>query len=255
MDNLHHYLYKITNLINGKIYIGIRTSKVEPHLDSYLGSGARLKKAKKKYGYKNFKKEILFLAETREELEQMERLIVDEEFVNDEMTYNLALGGNGGLLGEDNPFYGKTHSPEVMKLIKEKSFTTTHPLYGLRGKDHPCYGFKHTKETIEKLAAHSRGENNKQYGKRGELSTRFKHFFNTPWGVFESSRLATEGILAQTGLTILHRDIQRLCKLADTEITKKSKLLDRLGLSGYLGKTYRDIGFYNTEKNHVNSHI
>jgi hypothetical protein len=48
-------IYKTTNLINGKIYVG-QDSKNNP---KYLGSGIVLNHAIKKYGKDNFKKEIL----------------------------------------------------------------------------------------------------------------------------------------------------------------------------------------------------
>ena len=47
-------VYLITNLINGKRYIGM-DSKNNPQ---YLGSGTLILKAIKKYGKENFKKEI-----------------------------------------------------------------------------------------------------------------------------------------------------------------------------------------------------
>ena len=52
------YVYKTTNLINGKIYIGISKKKSTDSL-SYLGSGKALKRALIKYGKINFKKEII----------------------------------------------------------------------------------------------------------------------------------------------------------------------------------------------------
>jgi hypothetical protein len=48
-------IYKTTNLINNKIYIG----KSNTNNSDYLGSGKRLKLAIKKYGKENFKKEML----------------------------------------------------------------------------------------------------------------------------------------------------------------------------------------------------
>ena len=61
-----HYLYKITNLIQnhkryGHIYIGVRSSEIDPEFDiEYLGSNIQLKRTIKKYGQKNFKKRSWF---------------------------------------------------------------------------------------------------------------------------------------------------------------------------------------------------
>lgn len=48
-------IYKITNLITGRIYIGQTNGK----RDRYYGGGLIIKQAVKKYGKKNFKKEII----------------------------------------------------------------------------------------------------------------------------------------------------------------------------------------------------
>lgn len=56
-------IFKTTNIINNKIYIGkacgFRTN------NSYLGSGSRLKVAIGKYGKKNFRRVVIDVAENR----------------------------------------------------------------------------------------------------------------------------------------------------------------------------------------------
>lgn len=89
------FIYQTTNLINGKIYIGQHSTKKIN--DGYLGSGYRLKQAIKKYGRKNFKREILHFCQSHEELNDLERFIVDAKFVTDESNYNRAIGGDGGF--------------------------------------------------------------------------------------------------------------------------------------------------------------
>jgi len=87
-------VYKTTNLVNGKIYVGVH--KTNNPNDSYLGSGKALKLAVAKYGQESFKKDILFEFSDREEAFSKESEIVTEKFTNREDTYNIKVGGFGG---------------------------------------------------------------------------------------------------------------------------------------------------------------
>jgi len=90
------YIYKITNNLNGKSYIGLKSKTVEESED-YYGSGKLINQAIDKYGKENFTKEIL------------ERNIDSHEILNDQEIYwikyidtfnkgyNLTKGGQGNL--------------------------------------------------------------------------------------------------------------------------------------------------------------
>ncbi len=58
---MHYTIYKITNQINGKYYIGRNATKNVN--DSYMGSGIGIKNAINKYGVENFTKEIIATAD------------------------------------------------------------------------------------------------------------------------------------------------------------------------------------------------
>ena len=95
MKEIHYLIYKITNNINGKYYIGChKTSNIN---DNYMGSGKAIKNAIKKYGLENFKKEILFECSSVKEMFNKEREIVTENVVNDRSSYNLKLGGTANF--------------------------------------------------------------------------------------------------------------------------------------------------------------
>ena len=53
------YIYKITNLLNNRSYVGQRKFSDSSLLDEYFGSGTYLRRSVKKHGRQNFKKEIL----------------------------------------------------------------------------------------------------------------------------------------------------------------------------------------------------
>lgn len=94
---MKYYIYKITNLVNNKIYIGKR-KHVDPENDSYMGSGKLINLAIKKHGITNFKKDILHVFDNHDAAANMEKELVTKEFCKLPNTYNLHEGGYGGFL-------------------------------------------------------------------------------------------------------------------------------------------------------------
>lgn len=131
-------IYKVTNLVNKKVYIGqtIRSLKVRWSLHLYKGDA--LYSAINKYGKENFLIEIIDRAETLDELNNKEIEYIKLLKTVAPNGYNIRLGGNSG---------GKL-SEETRKKI------------GLSGK-----GRKHTEEWKRKASERSRGANNPMYGK------------------------------------------------------------------------------------------
>lgn len=103
----YHIIYKTTNLINNKIYVGMHST--DNLNDGYLGSGWILKQAIKKYSKENFKREVLLVLPSRKEAREVEALLVDTEFISRQNTYNLQEGGMGveNQWGENNSAFGK----------------------------------------------------------------------------------------------------------------------------------------------------
>ena len=88
---MYFTIYKITNKINRKTYIGKhQTNDLD---DGYFGSGKMLKRAIKKYGIENFTKEILFIFDTEAEMNYKEKELVEVG----PNSYNLCEGGKGGF--------------------------------------------------------------------------------------------------------------------------------------------------------------
>lgn len=104
----YYTIYKTTNKLNGKFYIGKHETKNLN--DSYYGSGKAIKEAIRKYGIENFEKELLFIFDNENDMNLKEKELITEEFINRKDTYNLGIGGEGGA-----HFKGKKHSDESIK--------------------------------------------------------------------------------------------------------------------------------------------
>lgn len=182
------YVYMTTNLIDGKRYIGV--DKWDNFSSYYLGSGVHLRRAIKKYGKENFKKEIICECQTIEELFEKEIYYIDlYDAVKSDQFYNLQEGGIGGSIkgrkwseeskekldrtGENNPRFGKEVSLETREKISRanKGFklsekTKARISEANKGENNPFYGKSHSEETRKKISDKriewSKNEENKQ---------------------------------------------------------------------------------------------
>jgi group I intron endonuclease len=170
-------IYKTTNLINGKIYIGKHNGKNE----KYLGSGRNLILAIKKYGKENFIREII-----EDNIDNLEILNEREVYWinfydsrNPNIGYNVSKGGAGDTFpseeskiknsisnfGEKNGFFGKHHTEENKKIMSElkkgKPLKEEHKLN--IGK--AIKGRKDSEETLIKKSNRMIGKNNPMFGK------------------------------------------------------------------------------------------
>ena len=88
---MFYTIYKITNKLDGKFYIGMhKTNNLD---DGYMGSGKLIKRAIQKHGRENFNKEILHIFDNEGDMENKEKELV----ILNEMSYNLCEGGKGGF--------------------------------------------------------------------------------------------------------------------------------------------------------------
>lgn len=92
-------IYKITNKVNGKSYIGQHkyTDESNP-MGRYKGSGTLLKMAYKKYGIENFDVEILYRRVINKDTIDALEIFAIEKYSPE---YNISKGGTGGDLGEE----------------------------------------------------------------------------------------------------------------------------------------------------------
>jgi hypothetical protein len=179
----HFLIYKITNLINNKIYIGQHvTTNIN---DDYMGSGDHIKNAIKKYGIENFKKEIIAECSSFEEMNDLEKELVNQDFVNSPNTYNHSIGGSYGWKNclkykSEEEIYAirKNASDAIAKLLKDPEYRKQHAekiSNGLKQywkeNGHNWIDKSHSEETkrkmseTHKLNKHQKGEKNSQFGK------------------------------------------------------------------------------------------
>lgn len=102
VKNKRFSVYKHTNTINGKVYIGITSKKPEERWRNGLGymSQGYIWNAIKKYGWDSFKSEIILSKLTEEEAYSKEIELISFYKSNDSnFGYNLSSGGENVHLG------------------------------------------------------------------------------------------------------------------------------------------------------------
>ena len=145
------YIYKITNLVNGKIYVGKHTCEKIENL--YFGSGVAIKKAIKKYGKESFTKEVLCFCETEADLNVAEIQWIERtgSFADG---YNMTKGGEGCLgrkptaseierAREARVLFYK-NNPEAKAMLSDAARKRV-------SEKNPFFGKKLTKEHIKKM--------------------------------------------------------------------------------------------------------
>lgn len=180
MDNNKYCVYMHTNKINGKKYIGQTCQTLKQRCGNngkaYVGC-PYFYKAIIKYGWNNFKHEILFENLSFDEANQKEDAMIKLYNTTDSNNgYNLKGGGANPIpnaktrqlisekvLGENNGFYGKHHSIETRKRLSEARKGK------YKGKENPNYGKKHTQEAKEKMRTSRRGKHILQYDLNGNF--------------------------------------------------------------------------------------
>ena len=166
MEKFSMVIYRVTNKLNNKVYIGQTINAFNKRKVQHLSDARRnvypsyyFHKALRKYGEKKFTWEILHKNIkdfcTLDVLEQLE-IIINDSFYNG---YNMTMGGEG--------FHGYRHSEETKQKIKlnnakywknrivpqEMRNKISNTLKGrYSGEKNPFYGKKHTEETKIKVS-------------------------------------------------------------------------------------------------------
>lgn len=146
-------IYKATNKINNKSYIGQTTQKFESYLRNHItnaihnidirkGQPKKFYRAIRKYGSDNFEWSIIYQADSISDLNKKEMYYI-EKYDSFHNGYNNSIGGEGFHIGFKR-------SKESIDKQRKK----------MLGSNHPLFGIGHKKESIEKMKKAKQGVNN-----------------------------------------------------------------------------------------------
>jgi group I intron endonuclease len=143
-------IYKCTNLVNGKTYIGFTQKplsvRIREHISSSKnGSNYLLHKAIRKYGFYSFQWETIYESlEQNSTLNTMENhfIMENKSYYETGLGYNMTFGGQGGMTN-------KKHTEETkQKLKNSRSKRSVEPMLGK----------KHSEETKQKQSLAKKGK-------------------------------------------------------------------------------------------------
>lgn len=190
-------VYLITDNTNGKQYVGQTIYTAEQRFARHcMPSSFRcrlLSRAIKAHGAENFTVSVLEEVDSREALDERECYWIEQLNTMSPNGYNLVPGGTGKgeiseetrarmsaarkgkCVGKDNPFYGKKHTEESKRKMRENHrdiHGEKNPNRGrvftpeqrkaisdrMSGENHPCWGKHLSPETRAKISAANRGK-------------------------------------------------------------------------------------------------
>jgi len=204
--NNYGYIYKTTDLVTNKLYVGQKKGVFNPN---YLGSGLIIKRVINKRGRSNFKLEVVVYAADKEKLNELEKFYIAEyrRIFGKDTLYNITDGGNFGYdsSGKNNPMYGSHRC----------------------GKDNPAFGIHHSPESIERTRIGLL-----EYYKVNSSYKRTKEI-NDKTGVANKKNWQNPE----------YREKQLKANLArwTPELRKKHSELSSGEKNGMFGKTYEDV--------------
>lgn len=175
--NQFGYIYRVTNLATGKIYIGQRMGEFDPF---YYGSGTLIRRAVSKHGKESFIVEFIQSAFSRGDLDRLEIAFISEAR-SAGPTYNIRDGGIHGIEGGRGFMTGKSHSEETRRKMADSHRGPRNHFFGrgdlLSGVRNPRFGAKLTDETKRKIGEANqliRGSDHGNFGKVRSAETRAK---------------------------------------------------------------------------------
>lgn len=230
---MYGYIYKTTNLVNGKIYVGKKRGEFT---SKYFGSGRYLNNALNKYGKDNFSVELLEYCDSLEQQNNQEKYwIAYFKDLGCDM-YNISRGGDGG-----DTYYGLSDEDRNMRCEKTSKVTV----------------FRHLPVESRKKAWETRRKNGTDKFSTAQLEKMSKSHL----GKKQSKETVMKKSMIRLG-THLSEETKR--KISESNKGKKRSIETRMKMSkinkqrvgelnGFYGKHHSDstkklIGSYNKSR-------
>ena len=190
-------IYKITNTVNGKSYIGqtrhdAEKTRIRCHLNGDSKGSRLVKRAIEKYGKDAFAYEILHDGIIPEFLDDLEIEAIKKFNTIAPQGYNLTAGGEGGSPSEETrrkmSEVGKSRTVEHRRRLSEAQTGRKHSeetkrkiSEAVKGEKSPWYGRKHSEETKRKMSETKKGRTLSEEHRR-KLSSKLKGENNPNYG-------------------------------------------------------------------------
>lgn len=172
---MKYIVYKTTCISNDKIYIGVHGTTDPNVFDGYIGNGININRessirihstpfsnAVLKYGFSNFKREIISIFDNENDAYKLEAQLVDESFIKRTDTYNIIVGGRQevknskpkkkvymySLEGEFLMEFSGVN--EAARYLNPKTLSGGHLPRAIKNK-HQYLGYRFSYEKVERL--------------------------------------------------------------------------------------------------------
>ena len=169
-------VYKITNQINGKIYVGITQQELSRRMASHRRADTVIGKAIRKYGWENFSVEVLEECDTKEQLQEREIFWIATLNCKTPNGYNRSDGGEGATgvecksetrarfsalhKGKKRPPRSPEHCAKISVANRGKHLTeeTKETIsIAMSGENNPFFGKHHNEQSLAKMSESHRG--------------------------------------------------------------------------------------------------